>query len=290
MLILLLLTVLFISEELTHFVEITAGRYLAAHNSEREPYGTTWEKERKARIAARMLSEGLAAGSKLRDATDRAETLADLVDVLPNDGSVQVSPSKFVSLYMSLPKSSRDRLIPSIDLLDFYYNSEWIRTSVSLENDAAIAHFVDGQNHVFHSVPLPDDLIRVASTGGRRIVGGLDDDPRFIGRLHTSERFFAILFQLSEQERTAIFPDPEMLLGLPKPVNWVGLAPAGGEPFAQAGFESVSPDGPVINIYPISVAAFDRLSFLLAWADSDTLFREREPPDQPSANRGRNPL
>lgn len=237
-----------------------------------------------------MLAEGLAAGSKLKDASDRANSFAELVDVLPNEGVAQISPSKFVSLYMALPKSSREGLIPSKDLLDLYYNSDWARTSVGLEQDSVGARLIDGQNHVLRQILLPDALIRVASTGGRHVAGGLDGDPRFLGRLHPSERFFAILFQLPEQERSAIFPDPEMLLGLPKPVNWVGLAPAGGEVFAQVGFESSSPEGPLITIYPISIQAFDRLSFLLAWADSDTLFRDEELPEQPPETRGRKAL
>ncbi len=281
---------LFVAEEATHLGEIYAGRYLSNHNSEREPYGITWEKERKARLAARQLAEGLAAGSKLKDNTDRVGTFIELVNILPNNGSAQISPSKFVSLYMALPKSSRDGLISSTELLDYYYNSEWTRTSVSLENDVASAHFVDGKNQILRSVPLVDELIRVVGTGGRRVIGGLSDDSRFIGRLHPAERFFAILFQLPDIDRNAIFPDPEMLLGLPKPLTWVGLAPAGGEPFAQVGFESNSPDGPSITIYPVSIAAFDRLSFLLAWADSDTLFRDQDLPQQPSAPRGKKPL
>ena len=290
MFILLIGLAIFITEEFTHFVEISAGRYLSAHNSEREAYGITWEKERMARIAAQKLAEGLAAGSKRRDAADRAATMADLVDILPNNGSAQTSPSKFVSLYMALPKSSRDKLIPAEQLLDLYYNSQWMRTSVSLDNDMATAHFVDGNNQILRSITLPDEIIRVESAGGRRVIGDLDDDPRFIGRLHPAERFFAILFQLSEQERTAIFPDPEMLLGLPKPVVWVGLGLGDSDPFAQVGFESTSPEGPIVTIYPISNRAYQRLSFLLAWADSDTLFRDQDVPEQPEKSSGRKPL
>ncbi len=243
-----------------------------------------------ARLAARKLADGLAAGSKRRDAVDKANTMAELVDILPDIGSTQTSPSKFVSLYMALPKSSRDGLMSSQELLDLYYNSQWIRTSVSLEGEVATAHFVDGNNQILRSVPLPEALIRAESPGGQRVIGDLSSDPRFIGRLHTAERFFAILFQLPEQERIAIFPDPEMLLGLPKPVTWVGLGLTDNDPIAQVGFESSSSDGPVVTIYPISTKAFQRLSFLLAWADSDTLFRDQDIPEQPDKSRERKPF
>lgn len=197
-----------------------------------------------------------------------------------------MSPSKFVGLYLALPKAERDSVLASRELLDLYYNSDWRRASLRSADEGAVAYIIDSQDHVIRTVTLSDRHVRVAGEFGRVLKGGLVNQPPFAGRVYPAERFFAILFQLPEAERGQLFPDPGMLLGLPKPVTAVGLAPAGHEAFAVIGFETAGESGPVVTSYPISPAAFDRLTYLLAWTGSDTLLGGEGSVESGAGDRG----
>jgi hypothetical protein len=214
--------------------------------------------------------------SRLKQQIDEASSFGDLLDLLSKSDNLGISPSKFVGLYLSLPKANRDSVIAAKELLNLYYASDWRRTTIKSALNGAVAYLIDSQNQVMRTVPLPEGHVRVVGDFGRVIKSSLEAMPMFTGRIYPSERFFAILFNLSEAERLQLFPDPGMLLSIPKPVMQVGLGVIFKDGFAVIGIQSSSATGPMVTLYPISNAAYDRLTFLLAWQGSDTLFT---PPD-----------
>lgn len=271
-------------EELTHFAEKLAGQYLNTHNNERRSYGQTWEQEQRAREAALRLNQGAAQTSMVKDRIDQVSNFAQLLDLLDESDNLAVAPAKFVGLYLALPKGVRDSVIAARDLLDLYYTSDWRRTTVKSADDGAVAYLIDSQNISFKQLPLPSRLVRATGeSGGVQLGGGLAERPEFTGHIYPAERFFAVLFGLSEVERAKVFPDPSMLLSLPKPVEFVGLAPAAKEAFAQIGFEIGGSYGSRVVTYPISAAAFDQLISYMAFDQSDTLFN---PPPKAESDQG----
>jgi hypothetical protein len=272
-------------EEITHFGELLLGRYLNNHNNERKPWGTTWEREQKSRQALMKLEAQVGEDNRLKQAVGRVATFSDLLDLLPTTGSLTVPPSKFVSLYLALPKSERDSLISARELLDLYYNSSWVRSSVKLDEGVAKALLIDRQNQIIRTISLDERYARVSSDRGRTARGSLSDDPAYTGHIYLSEQFLEVFFKLSEEERGSLIPDPGMLLAVPKPITFIGLAPAGREPFSLISFESLGPNGVILTTYPISPDAYDRLVFLMAMRESDTLFREEPPPAEPGESK-----
>jgi len=275
-----------IAEEATHFAELFLGRYLNAYNLERKSWGTTWEAEARARQAAERVTQSATEGSRVRQEIEGANSFTALLDLLQESDNLAVTPSKFVGLYLALPKSERDSVIASKELLDLYYTSDWKRTGVKSADNGAIAYLIDSQNQVIKSVSLPDRLVRVAGETGKILRGGLESLPVFTGRIYPAERFFALLFNLTEVERSQLFPDPGLLLSLPKPVSYVGFAPAErGESFAVIGFQSDGASGAAVTTYPITKTAFERLTFLFAMEGSDTLFTPSPDGEEDSQTR-----
>jgi len=238
-----------------------------------------WEQESLSRRATDRLNRTMIEASRLRQEVDAAASFSSLLDLLPEAGTLSLSPGKFVSLYNALPKASRDSLISSQALLDLYHTSEWTRTSLRIEEDTAVAYLIDNGNQPLRSIRLPDRFARSAGEGGRIERGTLTETGDFTGRIYPADRFFALLFRMTEAERSRLFPDPGLLLGVPKPVDSVGLAPAvKKDAFALIGFQSASASGPQVVAFPIAQSAFENLTFLLAMQNSDTLFKEQ--PDE----------
>ncbi|MBM3327909.1 MAG: hypothetical protein FJY67_00360 [Calditrichaeota bacterium] len=251
------------------------GRHLVRHNDEREPWGTLWTMEEKARTASRRMEEESAQLGLLRERADRAGSFGEIAELLGDGETVVLSPSRFVSLYLALPEMLRPDLIPPKDLLAHYYTSDWRRTLLTRPGGLVAgcrAVLLDAHDQPLLTLHLEPRFLFTSAKARTLATGGLAADPAFAGRIYPGEKFIQYLFILPEADRNNLFPDPEMLLSLPKPLRYVGLAPERGDGFAVIGFEAAGEAGPVVATHPISPRTFERLAFALTWEGSDTLF------------------
>lgn len=264
-------------------MERAAGRYLNRLNENREPWGTSWERQQKTQKATRKIEEEAAASSRLQSDAAAAAGFADLLALLPDQGGVPVSPPKFVQLYKSLPEPLRERVISSGELSELYLSGSWQRTSVWRRDEGMAAYLIDAQNKVLTDVALSRELVDAAAAFGRRTTGRLDNDPRFAGRIHPADRFFAALGQLPETDRARLFLSPGALLELPANATRVGIAVSGGSEFVVVGFEVTGEGGVAIITYPADAGLAESLVWSLAGEEPDTL-------NQRPANEHRNPV
>jgi len=194
----------------------------------------------------------------------------ELLTILPEGEGVPVSPAKFLELYLTLPSGLRISLIDPVDLNSLYWSGDWMRTSVWRKEETMSAYLVDVHNRVMRSVTISGALLRAASVYGKTSTGALSDNLPFGGKIYSAERFFNGFRSLSNEEKSAIFGDPEMLLQLPKPVIRVGLCPLASAPgYSVIGFESSDYDGNVITSYPVPTSAVEKLIKMLTTRDSE---------------------
>lgn len=260
-------------EERSFFVEKTAGRYLNRRNATREPWGRSWERQRRSHAAVKQMDEEATRSSRMRRQAELVGSFAELLSLIPDDEGVQISPDKFIDLYQALPAALRRRLIHQGELVDLYWTGDWQRTSVWRKDGGGLAYLVDARNRVMRHLNISRALLDAAEIYGKVTPGRLTDIPAFAGRIYPSDRFFAIVFRLSEEERTALFMDPDILLQLPRPVMQVGVASAEDpDGYATVGFESAAEGGFIVTTYPALPAPLNRVTWMLAWEDADTIF------------------
>jgi hypothetical protein len=264
-------------------VERAAGRYLNRLNENREPWGTSWERQKRTQQAVRKIDEEAAASSRLQSDAAAATGFADLFKLLPDQGGVSVSPPKFVQLYKSLPEPLRERVISSGELSELYLSGNWQRTSVWRRDDGMTAYLIDVQNRVITDVALNRELVDAAAAFGRRTSGKLDTDPRFAGRIYPADGFFAALGQLPETDRARLFLSPSVLLELPANATRVGIALSGGLEFVVLGFEVGEERGAMVVTYPADAGLAESLVWSLNGEEPDTL-------NQRPADEHRNPV
>jgi len=276
-----LFVVLGLVEWQTHLIERLIGRWLNNHNTERQAWGTLWAQEEKTRQASKQLEGEAAMTVQLRLEADRVANFGELLALVPSGESLSISPAKFVGLYLSLPEEQRAEIIKSIELLAYYYTSDWRRALIQRQGDGGAALLLDAHDNILLTLNISPAAAAAISGAGRLQRGGLAHNSAFAGRIYLGEKFISYLFVIPESERNRIFPDPTILLSLPKPLLQVGLAPASNSGFAYIGFETSGAEGLTVISYPISDEAFERLSFALAWQGSDTLFDPVAGADEP---------
>jgi len=155
-----------------------------------------------------------------------------------------------------------------------------VRTTVLLKDDTISAYLINRRNRVMRSVKISQSLVTATEIYGETTPGYLSDIPEFGGSIFPAERFFNIFWSLSQTERDDIIPDPDILLKLPRPVNRVGIGVfEDAVEYGRLGFESESSTGSTITSYPALTSALNRLKWKLVWADSDSIFTNRQPPD-----------
>lgn len=277
---LFILVVLALVEFRTHLVEKAAGHYLNMRNQGREAWGRSWERQRSAREAARKLDEKAVESAKLRSRAELVSDFGELFAVIPEGEGVPISPAKFVELYLTLPSSLQSGLVEPSELVNLYWRGNWSRTSVWRRGEDITAYLVDARNRVIRNVTVSPALITAVEIHGRLTTGLLSDNTAFSGNIFSAQRFFDAFWKLSQLERDKIIPDPDFLLKLPRPVVRVGFASLPEAPgFTVIGFESESRSSTIVTSFPVYVSVLGRLRWLLAWADSDTIFNKQDNPD-----------
>ena len=276
---LIVLVALTVVEERTGFVERAAGAYLNWQNQNREPWGTSWERQQKTASAARQLDIETGDASRTRRSAELVSSFSELLPLLPDEGGVQLSPKKFVGLYQALPQALRGRILDPKTLTDRLLSGVWQRTSLWRKDGGVQAYLIDSQNKILQTVTINRELLEAAAIWGRVTPGRLEDSQLYAGRVYPSDRFFAALLQLPEPDRQSLFLDPGILLSLPQNVINVGFGQmAESEQFAVVGFESSGEEGSTVVTYPADAAEVSKLTWLLVWKDSDTLLIDDSSP------------
>ena len=266
-----LLVLLALLEAKSYVLERAAGRYLNRLNEHREPWGTSWERQRKTQQAVRKIEEETAASSRLQSEAAAAAGFADLLVLLPDQGGVPLSPQKFVLLYKSLPEPLRETLITTDELSQLYLSGNWQRTSVWRRDDGMIAYLIDAQNKVVADVNLSRGLLDAAAAFGRRTPGKLAENPGFVGHIYPASRFFSALGRMPDSDRSRLFLSASVLLELPNNASLVGIAAAGGQEFAMVGFEMDGDGGAAVIAYPAEAGLVENLVWTLSNEAPDSL-------------------
>ena len=269
-------------ETQTYFIERLGGQYQNWRNKDRDAYGTTWVRQQQSSTAAQQIGEEAAQVSRIRREAELVSSFDELLSIVPDGEGVSISPDKFIALYRDLPQSLRPDIIDPTELLNLRQESRWRRTLIRHVGSGSYALMVDDRNRVIHrNIPLTRPFLDAAKAFGHATMGELTDIPTFTGQIFTADSFFAIYFDLSEDRRETLLPDPDVILGLPQPVIRVGLAPAeNDDDYGLIGFESEGMDGVSVITYPASSVVLRWIVNRLTFGDLDSLIVDT-PSDAP---------
>ncbi len=265
----LLLTI----ETQSFFIERIGGSYLNWRNKGREAYGTTWERRQHTDNAAQQLDIEAGQVSQLRRKAEFVSNFTELLAIVPDGEGVSISPEKFIELYLDLPNALQSKLIDQTELTKLQRKGTWRRTSVWKQNKNGMAYLVDDRNQILQTVQLYQSFLEIAATYGKTVDTPLSAISIFAGHIYSADRFNKLFFSLPDDKRNAFFPEPGIMLRLPKHIINVGLAPAENQDdFGIIGFEAEDLNGVTVVTYPASTATMNQLIWKFAWEGSDTLY------------------
>lgn len=270
---LVLITVAVLIELNTHFAERLTGYYLNWRNIDREAWGTYWEKETLTREVTKRVEEETAEARKLRRQADLVKDFPELIALLSQGTGVSITPEKFVQLFRTIPAPLRPLLISPRDLVELYWSDTWVRTSIWVKEGGCVAYLIDGHNRMIRDISITRSILKAASDYGRTRPGTVSAIMDFSGNVFSGSKFLRIFTRMPQSERYGLFTDPDILLAIPKPLIQVGLSPSKDRNgIGSIGFESRNDEGEFVLIFPASDLGINRLLWLLAWEESETLF------------------
>lgn len=281
LLLLLLLSTLFILEIQFQYVERIIGRFLNDRNEGREAFGTTWERREQSELAEEILEQEAGEANAIRRKAERVNSFAELLNLIPVDDFLSLSPDKFIELYLNLPVALQSLLIDQSELTNFRRGDSWQRTSIWRQGENGAAYLIDSQNQILKHINISKAFLNAAGSYGVSTRGSLSEMPQFVGHIYPADKFNKLFFSLPDAKRNAFFPEPSILLKLPKNITYVGLTPSENlNDLGIVGFESETADGNMVVTYPASADMMQQFIWKFSWEGSDTLFRsDQNSPD-----------
>jgi len=266
------IAILLLIEFKTHFVEQTAGSYLNWRNTNREAYGTSWERESLSREAVRQVDENTAVSNRLRRQVELVNSWTELLSIVPEGVGVPITPAKFVELYRTIPQAFRSHLMPSHELVDLHWNSGWRRCTIWQKGQLATVYLIDERNRIIRDISINRALISAVTKYGLKSPGRLEDNPEFSESIYPVEKFFKAFFELLPEERVDFLPDSDILLSVVKPVTRVGLKQTEEiDGYGLVGFESIGNDGYFVSQYPVPAGPLGMVLAKMTWQSPVTI-------------------
>ncbi|MCF7810556.1 hypothetical protein K9N50_06175 [bacterium] len=248
----MIVIILAIIEYKVNFVEKTVGHYLNDRNKNREAWGRSWDMQRSAQEAAKILDEKATSSSKLRSQAELVSNFSELFNVIPDGEGVPISPDKFVNLFLTLPVGLRNSVIETSSLVNLFNEGKWVRTSVWRRRGNITAFLVDARNRVLENISVSSALRKAAAMYGQKSDGRLSDFPLFNEKIIPAPEFFEALSNLLESDRKRIVSDQEFMLRLPRPIINTAIAEMQDtDGFSLIAFESRIGNSPVVTILPV---------------------------------------
>ena len=258
--------ILLLIEFKTHFVESFAGSYLNWKNTNREAYGTYWERESLTREAVRQVDENTAVSNRLRRQVELVNSWTELLSIVPEGVGVPITPAKFVELYRTIPQAFRSHLMQQHELVDLHWNSGWRRCTIWQKGQSATVYLIDERNRIIRDVSINRAFISAITKYGLKTQGRLEGNPLFSESIYPAEKFFNSFFDLLPEERFDFLPDSDILLSLVKPLTRVGLRQTEEiDGYGLVGFESIGNDGYFVSQYPVPAGPLGLVLAKMTW-------------------------
>ncbi len=216
----------------------------------------------------------------------------ELIALLSQGTGVSITPEKFVQLFRTIPAPLRPLLISPRDLVELYWSDTWLRTSIWVKDGGCVAYLIDSRNRMIRDIRITRSVLDAAASYGKSTTGKISSISDFSGSIFPGSKFLKIFTNMPQSERYGLFSDPDILLAIPKPLIRVGLSPSMDEgEIGFIGFESKNDDGEFVIVFPATNTGINRLRWLLAWEESNTLFapgsmNDSRSPDTRSHDKG----
>ena len=235
-----------ISEVRFSWVEMLVGRYLVVTNSHRPESGNVWEQGRLKQVATQtleqMVTKKLTAQREAREAT----SLVQLIDSLSASQGTMISAAHFKALYSKIPESAARALFSPILMLRISAEKSWVRVYLERENGQVGIYLLDHGNNVLSYTTVTKDQINAAGIEPSFLMGTLDDQPEFAGRIYPADRFFMALGSLAPEVQRAVLPQPGIILAAEGNPVRVGISDEVNADRIRIAIEMVSANGPQI--------------------------------------------
>ncbi len=285
LILLAIFTVSTVLETQFYYVEKTVGSFLNLRNKGREAYGTTWERRQQSDLAEELLEQEAGEASSIRRKAERVNSFSELMSIVPSDDGLSLSPAKFIELYLNLPAAMQSILVEQTELTNYQRGNRWQRTSIWKQGEDGAAYLIDSRNQIIKSIVISRLFLNAADSYGASTPGTLSEIPEFAGHIYPAEKFNKLFFSLTDEKRSAFFPEPGILLKLPRNIVYIGLSPSENQhDLGMIGFESETVDGNMVTRYPASASMMQQIIWKFSWENSDTLFS----PDIPSTESPKN--
>jgi hypothetical protein len=233
----LLVSFILILEMRFDWVERTLGSYLATTNSARPEFGAIWEKGRQTLTARKTLEKIVTDRQTSRREARAAETFSQVAANLSPDQGVMLSVDHFRRLYLKLPPSVAQEVIPAIDLLKIASERRWQRTYFESSSIGLMVYLLDAENRVLRRIDIPASLLSQLDRKTAVTAETLDRLPNFKNRIYPAERFFDALYAFPIEIRRNMVLHPETLLKQTGQILRVGISDEAVSGFIELGFE-----------------------------------------------------
>lgn len=201
-----------ISEVRFSWVEILVGRYLAATNSHRPESGNVWEQGRLKQVATQTLEQMVTRQLTAQREAHEATSLTQLIDSLSVSQGTMISAVHFRTLYSQIPEPAARTLFSPIFMLRISAERSWERVYLERENGQVGIYLLDRDNNVLGYTTLSEEQIRATGKEPPVLIGTLDQQPEFAGRIYPAERFFMALDTLPPETQRGVLAWPVALL------------------------------------------------------------------------------
>jgi len=222
------------------WAERMLGAYLVTTNAARPESGAVWEKGHRTRAAQNNLEKIISDRQTSQREARSAETFSQIAANLQAGQGTMLSAEHFRLLYLKMPPTVSQEIMPAFDLLKIVGLGKWRRTYFEKNGDDLVAYLLDAENRVLREIDFSASVLRQMGPGDSDREESLEDLPNFKNRIYPAERFFEALAAVPEEVRRNMILNPGGLLAPAGRILRVGISDEAASGYIELGFEFVN--------------------------------------------------
>ncbi|MFH1152910.1 MAG: hypothetical protein V1793_03750 [Pseudomonadota bacterium] len=229
--------VLGVAEFRFDWCERMIGNYLTFLNYVRPETGAVWETKAQTSRAQAYLNTLAHDQETVLRVVEEAASFAELSRSMHPGQWTVIDRNRFRTLYLALPPSAAQALIPQAQLLWLLDGGQVARIFGEGTDYGMDIVFLDKNNRVLRQIQFHQDVLESIEKKEAPFQGAMEDIPGFAGRIYQADRFFRVLFSLEAEVVQDLISTPGKLLKETGEISRAGIWNEAESGYIRLGFE-----------------------------------------------------